>query len=122
MNFKSFYLTENILENSKAFKDLKNRLSGFIQKEPSEIKTMETGSLLIFSPVGSWTTFVSYLKNDLTGYKFVDSKSDKDQLCFKNNALVFWARLIGSDAYIYITNKNNQEEPEWEDVSDSEEV
>ena len=113
MKFSKFYLTENAVEKSKVFKDLKNILSGFQQKEPSEIKKRPKGVVIKFSPVGSWTTFVSNLKNNLKGYRFLGTKSDKDQLAFKNNSLLFWTRLVGNDAFVYVTNQSNPKEPDW---------
>lgn len=113
MKFSKFYLTENVVGKLKVFKDLKNTLSGFQQKEPSEIKERPKGVVIKFSPVGSWTTFVSNLKNDLKGYRFLDTKSDKEQLAFKNNALFFWTRLVGNDVFVYVTNQSNPKEPDW---------
>jgi hypothetical protein len=53
------------------------------------------------------------LKNDLPGYNFVDNKSDENQLAFKSNKLFFWARQVGKDGFIYVTDVKNPKEPDW---------
>jgi hypothetical protein len=113
MNFKYFYLTESLNEKDKNVKSLKNIMAGFLQKDPSTVLKRDKGLVIKFSPVGSWTTFVNYLKNDLPGYNFVDGKSDENQLAFKSNKLFFWARQVGKDGFIYVTDVKNPKEPDW---------
>lgn len=113
MKFKSFYMNESLSDTNKNVKTLKNIMSGFLQKDPSTVIERKKGLVIKFSPIGSWTTFVSYLKNNLPGYRFVDKKSDENQLAFKSNKLFFWARQVGRDGFIYITDKTNPKEPDW---------
>lgn len=113
MKFKHFYLTESINEKDKNVKSLKNIMSGFLQKDPSSVIKRDKGLVIKFSPVGSWSTFVNYLKNDLPGYNFVDNKSDENQLAFKSNKLFFWARQVGKDGFVYVTDIKNPKEPDW---------
>lgn len=113
MSFKYFYLTEALNEKDKNVKSLKNILSGFLQKDPTSVVKRDKGLVIKFSPVGSWSTFVGYLKNNLPGYVFQDSKSDENQLAFKSNKLFFWARQVGKDAFIYATDVKNPKEPDW---------
>lgn len=122
MGFKKLYISENTVENTKSYKDLKNILSGFLQKEATETIKRPKGLVVKYSPIGSWTTFTSNLKNQLPGFRFVDSKSDKNQLAFKNNSLFFWTRLVGRDAFIYITTQNNPKEPDWGEDVEAEET
>lgn len=113
MSFKYFYLKESINEKDKNVKSLKNIMAGFLQKDPSSVVKRDKGLVIKFSPVGSWTTFISYLKNDLPGYNFVDNKSDENQLAFKSMKLFFWARQVGKDGFIYVTDVKNPKEPDW---------
>lgn len=113
MKFKHFYITESLNEKDKNVKSLKNIMAGFLQKDPSAVVKRDKGLVIKFTPVGSWTTFVKYLKNDLPGYNFVDGKSDENQLAFKSNKLFFWARQVGKDGFIYVTDVKNPKEPDW---------
>jgi hypothetical protein len=113
MSFKYFYLKESLNEKDKNVKSLKNIMAGFLQKDPSSVVKRDKGLVIKFTPIGSWTTFVNYLKNDLPGYNFVDSKSDENQLAFKSNKLFFWARQVGKDGFVYVTDVKNPKEPDW---------
>jgi hypothetical protein len=113
MSFKYFYLKESLNEKDKNVKSLKNIMAGFLQKDPSAVIKRDKGLVIKFTPIGSWTTFVNYLKNDLPGYNFVDNKSDENQLAFKSNKLFFWARQVGKDGFIYVTDVKNPKEPDW---------
>jgi len=113
MKFKTFYLNEAVSEKDKNVKSLKNFLSGFLQKDPTSTTKREKGLVIKFSPIGSWTTFINYLNNNLPGYKFVDSKSNENDLAYKSNKLFFWARQVGTDGLIYVTDTKNPKEPDW---------
>lgn len=113
MKFKTFYLQEALSEKDKNVKSLKNILSGFLQKDPSSVVKRDKGLVIKFSPIGSWTTFTSYLKNNLPSYRFDDTKSDENQLAFKSNKLFFWARQVGKDGFVYVTDQKNPKEPDW---------
>lgn len=115
MKFKTFYLQETLSEKDKNVKSLKNILSGFLQKDPSSVVKRDKGLVIKFSPIGSWTTFTSYLKNNLPGYRFDDTKSDENQLAFKSNKLFFWARQVGKDGFVYVTDQKNPKEPDWDE-------
>lgn len=123
MKFKQLYFTESFSENNKQFKALKNILSGFAQKDPSSVVKKEHGYIIKFSPIGSWTTFLNNVKNNLPNYRFVENKSDGTQYAFKSANLFFWTIQDGKDALIYVTDKSNPEKPELEqDEKETEEV
>lgn len=105
MRFKKFYLAEKLYE--KTIKDLKNLVSGIVEKDiPTETKT-DKGIFFTITSLGAWANVKEKLTQALLDNKWKDHSSEANSLNFKNKDSSLFVEYKNGSATFFLTDDLN---------------